>query len=349
MKGDYMKKIFTLVFVSLLAFFSYANSLSFPEIQSEADQISFDLNLEGPGDNFPLSGKSHEKNIHAVTIQLHEVDLSSLNREYPVSARYWGASWPYSDEYEEATRRNASDDEIGEIATRYANNFDQGMKQDFLDVVSNHSSPVKTTCQMVRIASNWLVGASSCLPAYLRKYPKINSANTEDIAFNIFQTAEQAFRYAYFIKRIELENATINPLGNLFIGNDVILVHLSDAQIYKTSKFSFSPIAEIGYNLSVPSVYLGGKKIAGFSINGNKLSYTKLRVYAGTPIFTEYEDYTEFLLGFNDASYDNVTIGSGSNRRFTPNSGRTYTILTEDMNNFIKNTIAEYNRKHNIK
>lgn len=338
-----MKKLFTFVFSSLLAISTYANSdlLNLSEINLDTNQIKVDLSQQ----NYPLSAKSHERNIHSVTVNLQQIDLQSLNRMYPAGHRYWGEAWsnriPHDYVADGLTEEEAEKAEEA-AANKFAEEFERDLKNDLLSAIDRNTEPAKTTCQMVRISSNWLVGDSSCLPAYVRTNPDINSKNKEDVAFKSFIYAESEFRWMYFIDDIKIEGVTVYPVGNMFIGKGLILIHLSDNQINNMKELGFSPIAKIGFTKSIKSIYLGGKKINGYKVEGHTLVYSKYRTHAGTPIFGEDDRYREFLLGFNNAPYENFT--KGMSNKFSPTSGTAYQILTQEMREFIKNTVEANNK-----
>ena len=338
-----MKKLFTLMFASILAVCAYANNefIDLSEINIDANQIK--LKLDFHPEDYPTSGKAHESNTHNVTVNLDAVDLESLNYTYPVGTRYWGEAWsnmPHNYDVEGLSQEEA-DTVVETAANEFAEKFESSLKKDFLASVKRHTESAVTECKMVKISANWLVGLSTCLPQYIRTNPEINSKDKEDVAFRSFMYTEKEFRWIYFIDSIEIEGITVSPAGNMFINQDLILIRLSNDQVNNTKKFVFS--REVGIlpsqsMNSIKSVYLQGKQIEGFTIDNSKLIYKRTKTSAGTPIFGENDKYEEFLLGFNSAKYESFTRGEAN--KFFSESGKEYKLLTADMKEFIKTTMA---------
>ena len=330
-----MKKLFTFLFASLLAVCVYANSeLNLAEINLDVNK----LNLNLPQDDYPLSAKSHKNNTHYVTVNLTLVDLNHANFAIPVGERYWGDAWnKTSHDYE-------TEEELEEAANKFAEDFEAKEKAVFLRNIKSYKSSVQTTCKMVRISANWLIGASYCLPIYVRENPQINSKDKDEVAFRSFIYTEKEFDEMYFVDNLRIEGLSLDAVTQMFISEDLMLVHLSNAQIDKLNAFRQSPQANIfapndtkALNF-INSVYLEGKEIADFTINGFNLTYKKSKKSSGTPVFFADEKYQEFLLGFNSAEYEDYT--RGITNKFFPESGKEYKLFTKQMGEFIENTIS---------
>ena len=140
---------------------------------------------------------------------------------------------------------------------------------------------------------------------------------------------------------IEADGVTIDPVGNMFIGDGLVLIHLTSDQVNRMESLSahhtnvLTPLLSIKPN----HIYVEGKAIENFEVNGTKI-ITNKRISSGTPMFAENGEYREFLLGFNAASYESYPRGGRTSSRFHSNNSNEYQLLTTHMKDFIEQTIS---------
>lgn len=330
-----MKKLFAFVFASLLAVGAYAYT-------DLLDGISLEkIDLVIPDNRFPDSNRSHEDNMINMTVNLRLVDTAGLPVFGTPEERYWANSieweeWTAAHPANYDENDEAAEERYGQAVNQFVREYEAELEKEKKEDRKKFDNRLKewesatTECKMVRISSYWLVGSASCLPAYIRNNPKINSEKADDIAWEIFNESRK-YRYAYFINSINIDGVYVLPIKNMFIGNGLILIHLTNTEVAGMDHLSthkvnvLTPVSSIG----VSKVYVGNEEVAYSKLNSKK-------ALSGTPVFLEDQDFREYLYAFNAAPYEL----KGVSNKFKETKSREYTVITQDMQTFIINTVT---------